>query len=468
MGLNGIIEGGGPSTSSPSIPSPGTSTTLPNGLIECPYKPFGCTVTLREDQKDKHIEQQVHKHLGLLQCAYSRLKIYQNTATASSSSRTNLPEYLRQDSRDSTRWLLQDESQDDYQFRRQRSWDSVRFARKHLRPSSHLVTSGSSAWMPVSEESLYHQQPQHTPSLPLQHPPQYSSTPRAYQNHHTQQHHHHHPSHLPHPQKERESCGAEGGASCSPEKGKLNGGGDGGDPHLADIFKRLVLLEQQNYEKQIKIEKLQAELNSVLGLSRTSAQIIEDFQARHCNGLYVWKVSNFRRRCLDMRRNPNRWLYSPGFYTDTFGYKIFLRFNLTAPALTTSAGASASVSSSSTQPPGQDPGQVPLEQDHDTFVSLYVHFMPGEFDDTLPWPFKGSMTLMIVHPSKPEESVVEYMQSKPETTAFDKPPPPHNTKGFGYAEFWPLHKIFSDGFVKDDTLTFEIIAKSVDRQHALK
>ena len=50
--------------------------------------------------------------------------------------------FLRQDSRESgnsTRWLLADETLDstldEYQFRRQRSWDSVRFARKyHCRP----------------------------------------------------------------------------------------------------------------------------------------------------------------------------------------------------------------------------------------------------------------------------------------------------------------------------------------------
>lgn len=62
--------------------------------------------------------------------AYKRLKLY-------SSSRSNLDHppdsFWRQDSRESQRWLLDDTlDSDDFEFRRQRSWDSVRFAQnKH-------------------------------------------------------------------------------------------------------------------------------------------------------------------------------------------------------------------------------------------------------------------------------------------------------------------------------------------------
>lgn len=70
--------------------------------------------------------------LQLLSAAYRRLKVH--------SSRTTMDHgcgelgFVRQDSRESGRWLMDAESFDplnDYQFRRQRSWDSVRFARRY-------------------------------------------------------------------------------------------------------------------------------------------------------------------------------------------------------------------------------------------------------------------------------------------------------------------------------------------------
>jgi hypothetical protein len=80
--------------------------------------------------------------LQLLTAAYKRLKlVFSSRPSLDYPSPQDL--FLRQDSRESagtsTRWLLADETldsaSDDYHFRRQRSWDSVRFARKyHCRP----------------------------------------------------------------------------------------------------------------------------------------------------------------------------------------------------------------------------------------------------------------------------------------------------------------------------------------------
>lgn len=389
------------------------SPSASNGLLECPYKEVGCAIPLRQDQLSRHLEMNVHLHLQLLTASYKRLKIY--------SSRSNLefPEFLRQDSRDSTRWLL-DESPDDYQFRRQRSWDSVRFARKHnIRPSTSNLNSQSAAWLPESEESLCHQPPQ--PSHSLQH--------------HRQRH----------PSRREES-------SANPEKGKVNGNGgfgEGVDPHLQDIFQRLVLLEQKDREKQIKIDKLQAELSKVGRLVDTSARFFKDFTTRHCHGVYVWQITDFRKLCTDMRRNPNRVLNSPGFYTDPFGYRLGMRFNLSTPPAPMALGAT-----------GGAPVGVPLEQDEDTFISLYVHFMQGEFDDVLNWPFHGEFKLMIVHPTIPEDTMIEILYSKPEAATFAKPTLARNPKGFGYLEFCPIHKIFSNGFVMNDMLVCKILAKS--------
>ena len=73
---------------------------------------------------------------------------------------------------------------------------------------------------------------------------------------------------------------------------------------------------------------------------------MDDLTARYCSGTFIWKLPQFTQLCTEMRSNPTRVSTSPGFYTDTFGYKLCLRFNLSPPK----AGATAAA-----------PVDVPLE-----------------------------------------------------------------------------------------------------------
>lgn len=107
---------------------------------------------------------------------------------------------------------------------------------------------------------------------------------------------------------------------------------------LNDVFERLVRLEQNDREKQIKIEKLQSELASAVNLFSAATNIIKDLTSRYCNGVFVWTITDFRRLCMEMRNDPNRVRHSQDFYTDIFGYRMCLRFNLTTPS---SHGAAA-------------------------------------------------------------------------------------------------------------------------------
>lgn len=51
-------------------------------------------------------------------------------------------------------------------------------------------------------------------------------------------------------------------------------------------------------------------------------------------------------------------MYSPGFYTSPYGYKLCLRINLNG-----------------------------LENGDGTHVALFVHVMRGDYDEHLEWPF---------------------------------------------------------------------------------
>jgi len=147
--------------------------------------------------------------------------------------------------------------------------------------------------------------------------------------------------------------------------------------NLKDLFQRLVQLEQKDREKEIKIERLESELSSALSLFSSTTNIIKDLTARYCHGVFVWKISDFKKLATDMRKNPNSIINSPGFYTDTFGYKLCLRLNLTAPN-SLSSGAVSNIT----------PVDCPVE--HGTpflFILFYlctlsIHEKTGDFYST--------------------------------------------------------------------------------------
>lgn len=79
---------------------------------------------------------------------------------------------------------------------------------------------------------------------------------------------------------------------------------------------------------------------------------------------YKFRIENF----LSYKGGPV--VYSPVFYTHPFGYKFRLKVFRTQYSKVLSL---------------------------DAFTSVYVEIMAGPFDDTLKWPFKGSVTVQIVN-----------------------------------------------------------------------
>lgn len=79
---------------------------------------------------------------------------------------------------------------------------------------------------------------------------------------------------------------------------------------------------------------------------------------------YEFRMENF----LSYKGGPV--VYSPVFYTHSLGYKFRLKVFRT---------------------------QYSKVMSLDAFTSIYVEIMAGPFDDTLKWPFKGSVTVQIVN-----------------------------------------------------------------------
>ena len=77
----------------------------------------------------------------------------------------------------------------------------------------------------------------------------------------------------------------------------------------------------------------------------------------------VIKFSEFSKH----KRDEDQWL-SSGFYTSPGGYK--LRLNVDANGYGSGKG---------------------------THVSCFINLMPGEYDDTLEWPFQGEVTVQLLN-----------------------------------------------------------------------
>lgn len=113
-------------------------------------------------------------------------------------------------------------------------------------------------------------------------------------------------------------------------------------------------------------------------------------------------------------------------------------------------------------------GRINMSTDNRN-ISLFIHMMPGDYDDTLSWPFSGHITLSLIHPTNPMETIYLKMQSSAESEAFRRysfgnastEVLPMNPVAFGYAEFVTVDEVLQKGFIKDDKIVIKIIVECI-------
>lgn len=174
-------------------------------------------------------------------------------------------------------------------------------------------------------------------------------------------------------------------------------------------------LERNNKELRQKIRSLEDKINS-----------LSDIEGRLCNGLYIWKIKNYLQRRHEAEAGEMTVIHSPPFYSNFYGYKLCMRCNLN--------GVDFSVG---------------------THLSVFIHFMQGEWDDILTWPFRGKIVLSVLDQNPvadQRQHAVETLVSKPMLAAFQRPTTHRNHKGFGYMEYVPLEVLDNSTYVVNDTL----------------
>ncbi|XP_078490796.1 zinc finger protein [Ciona intestinalis] len=192
---------------------------------------------------------------------------------------------------------------------------------------------------------------------------------------------------------------------------------------------KIVRLDHHVRELMAKMETQILQIKDIQNRLTGVEQRIDNQELRCCNGLYYWKIKDYAqlRRAACLGEMPV--LHSPGFYTSPQGYRMCIRANLDG-----------------------------VESAQGTHLSLFVHLMKGDFDDVLPWPFCGSITLTVINqkelPSQ-RAHVSEMLESRANLMAFQRPVTERNQKGYGYIDFLPLNLIETEGFIKSDTLVIK-------------
>ena len=188
--------------------------------------------------------------------------------------------------------------------------------------------------------------------------------------------------------------------------------------------------KQMIFELQAKMVSLESRLSEHIQTSISQKEtlqkhedVISNFEGRNCNGVYIWKIRDFLKLRKEAIAGQTTVLHSPGFYTSFHGYKLCVRINLN----------------------GVDSGVG-------THISIFIHFMRGEFDDILEWPFRGKIILSVMDQGEHKQHITEVLESKATLAAFQRPQSNRNHKGFGYIEFAPIGLIEQPFYLLNDTL----------------
>ena len=125
--------------------------------------------------------------------------------------------------------------------------------------------------------------------------------------------------------------------------------------------KRIEQQEKQIEQQELRIEQLEEKMGVFAAEFNLRSSALQVFIPPP-----VFTMSNFEQHKMD----DDQW-FSPPFYSHIGGYKMCISVDAN----------------------GSETGKG-------THVSVFLHIMRGEFDDTLKWPFHGEVTVQLLNQRK--------------------------------------------------------------------
>ncbi len=205
--------------------------------------------------------------------------------------------------------------------------------------------------------------------------------------------------------------------------------------NLTALQTKVTTLEQEKQLLTTNTAKQQADIASLVGenkqlrikIAELAQLLTPHVQPAPCTtiplGPPVLTMTNYQQH----KRDGEDW-YSPPVYTHHQGYKICLSVNAN----------------------GNGTGKG-------THVSVFVHFMRGEFDNSLKWPFRGVISYQLL------DQVIGKDHKTGTNTYDDKVPNTYCTRvtegerglGWGHSKFI-AHTELKPKYLRNDTLLFQI------------
>jgi TNF receptor-associated factor 4 len=152
------------------------------------------------------------------------------------------------------------------------------------------------------------------------------------------------------------------------------------------------------------------------------------------DGVLVWKIGGLSAKLAEAKACDGLELVSRPFYTSTAGYKL----------------------QASLFPGGNGGGE-------DTHLSVYIKVLPGDYDSTLKWPFRHTVSFTLLDQNPDRQSAVNIVESfipDPNWANFQRPSAAEDPDqlGFGFPKFVPHGMLSLRNYIKDDTIFIKIRA----------
>ena len=180
---------------------------------------------------------------------------------------------------------------------------------------------------------------------------------------------------------------------------------------------------QPMVQAMMKVETVVQQLQDGFG---EMALLVQTLQATSYSGVFVWKVPEVTRRRHEARMGRTISLYSAPFYTSRHGYKLCLRLYMN----------------------GDGSGKG-------SHLSFFLTVMKGEFDSLLQWPFKQTVSLILLDQDR-QRNIIQSFRPEPSSASFQRPRMEMNVAS-GCPNFASLSVLDNSSYVKDDTMFLKCV-----------
>ena len=190
-------------------------------------------------------------------------------------------------------------------------------------------------------------------------------------------------------------------------------------------------LSLQAVRHQQEREKLESRIQS---LEEENLKLKHELLSVHTH-LQIVPVNLVMEKFSSKINDEEKWTSQP-FYTHPHGYKMCLNVD----------------------PYGVDIGEG-------THISVFLKIMRGEFDNFLHWPFRGSITVVLLNQKGNEEhrvKTINFNDNTPEECTRQVMLGERCDEGWGYTRF-VTHRKLNANFLKDDSLHFKISRVNLHR-----